>query len=145
MASLNGIGLNGYRILVANAMERARQLKERIEQFDFCRVLNFSNPGPGVCWWVLPRGRDAKAIYNRFESNEMTSVERDQYLSEIRRLYYKREAMMDRAHDARLSFTRNAGYSPHGVPLPAWKAVFFNPRTDDAVIDRIIASIEDVA
>lgn len=145
MASLNGIGLNGYRMLIANAMERARQLKERIEQLGFCKVLNLHNPGPGVCWWVLPRGRDAKAIYDRFESNEITASEREQYLKEIRRLYYKREAMMDPAMDARLSFTRNVGYSPHGVPLPAWKAVFFNPKTDEVVIDRIIASIEDVA
>ena len=145
MASLNGIGLNGYRMLIANAMERARQLKERIEQLGFCKVLNLHNPGPGVCWWVLPRGRDAKAIYDRFESNHITASEREQYLKEIRRLYYKREAMMDPAMDARLSFTRNVGYSPHGVPLPAWKAVFFNPKTDEVVIDRIIASIEDVA
>ena len=52
---------------------------------------------------------------------------------------------MDPAKDARLSFTSSVGYSPHGVHLPAWKAVFFNPRSDEAIIDRIVASIEDVA
>ncbi|MEZ6040759.1 MAG: pyridoxal-dependent decarboxylase [Planctomycetaceae bacterium] len=145
MASLNGIGLNGYRMLIANAMERARQLKERIAQLSYCKVLNMDNPGPGVCWWVLPRGRDAGDIYRRFESNTLSAAERDQYLQEIRRLYYKREATMDPSVDARLSFTRNVGYSPHNIALPAWKAVFFNPRSDEAVIDRIIASIEDVA
>ena len=145
MASLNGIGLSGYRMLVASSMERARLLKERIEKLDFCKVLNFDNPGPNVCWWVLPRGRDAKKIYDRFERNELTPEEREQYLNEIRRLYKKREAVMDPAKDARLSFTRSIGYSPHGVHLPAWKAVFFNPRSDETIIDRIVASIEDVA
>ena len=63
----------------------------------------------------------------------------------MRRLFDKREKNLDPTLDARLSFTTSIGYRPHGLDLPAWKAVFFNPRTDDAVIDRIITSIEDVA
>ncbi len=145
MASLNGIGLNGYRMLVAHAMEMARQLRERIDRFDFCRVLNPHNPGPQVCWWVLPRGRNAKQIFDRLERGELPDEEAQQYLSEVGRLFYKREATMDPAIDARLSFTRSVGYSPHGINLPAWKAVFFNPKTDQAVIDRIVSSIEDIA
>ncbi len=145
MASLNGIGLSGYRMLVASAMERARQLKEEIEKRDFCKVLNFDNPGPSVCWWVLPRGRDAKQIYARFVKGDLPPEERQQYLGEIRRLFVKREAAMDANLDARLSYTKNAGFSPHGIALPAWKAVFFNPRSDEEVIARILESIEDVA
>jgi len=51
---------------------------------------------------------------------------------------------MDPTVDARLSFTTAMGYFPHGVSIPAWKAVFFNPRTDSAVIDRLIASLEEL-
>lgn len=145
MASLNGIGLSGYRMLVASAMERARQLKERIEELEYCKVLNFENPGPSVCWWVLPRGRDAKTIYNRIVAGDLTEEEIKQYQGEIRRLFMKRETSMNPAHDARLSFTTSVGYSPGGVNLPAWKAVFFHPQSDEEVIDRIIESIEDVA
>jgi hypothetical protein len=36
------------------------------------------------------------------------------------------------------------GYKPHGIPLPAWKAVFYNPQTDESVIDRLISSIEEL-
>ena len=46
--------------------------------------------------------------------------------------------------DARLSFTSSMGYLPEGIPLPAWKAVFFHPRTDEQVIDRIVSGIEDL-
>ncbi len=145
MASLNGIGLTGYRMLIAGAMWRAYQLKQRIEALPFCKVLNLDNPGPSVCWWVLPRGRDAKQIYADITSGKLPEAERVQYLSEVARLFKKREAAMDERTDARLSFTRSLGYSPHGVQLPAWKAVFFNPRSDDEVIDGIIASIEDIA
>ena len=56
----------------------------------------------------------------------------------------KRQAMMNPVVDARLSFTTSIGYCPHGIRLPAWKAVFFNPKTDDAVIDQLIRSIEDL-
>ncbi|HBE68352.1 MAG TPA: hypothetical protein DDW52_09415 [Planctomycetaceae bacterium] len=145
MASLNGIGLSGYRMLVANAMERARQLKEKIEQLEYCKVLNFENPGPSVCWWVLPRGRDAKAIYDRIVAGDLPEEEIKQYQGEIRRLFIKRETSMNPARDARLSFTMNVGFSPGGVALPAWKAVFFHPQSDEEVIDRIMESIEDVA
>lgn len=145
MASLNGIGLNGYRCLVTNAIEKAYQLKQRIEKIPYCKVLNLETPGPSVCWWVLPRGRDAKAIYERLESGDLPKEERLQYFQEIRRLFDKREAMLNRAVDARLSFTTSIGYCPHGISIPAWKAVIFNPKTDEEVLDRVISSIEDVS
>ncbi len=145
MASLNGIGLSGYRALVASSLERANRLKQQLEQRPFCKVLNMHNPGPSVCWWVLPRGRDAKKAFEQFQQNRLSPEERKQYTYEIRRLFEKREATLDPAVDARLSYTRSVGYSPHGFDVPAWKAVFFNPKTDDAVIDQIVASVDDVA
>lgn len=48
MASLNGIGLNGYRLLIAYAMDLAPRLKEKLEALEFCKVLNFDTPGPQV-------------------------------------------------------------------------------------------------
>ena len=45
MASLNGIGLSGYRCLVANAIEKASILKQKIEEMPFCKVLNQTTPG----------------------------------------------------------------------------------------------------
>ena len=71
MASLNGIGLQGYQMLVANAIDMARILKERIEALEFCKVLNFDTPGPAVVWWVLPHGRNAKDIFHRIESGAL--------------------------------------------------------------------------
>jgi L-2,4-diaminobutyrate decarboxylase len=145
MASLNGIGLSGYQCLVVNAIEKAQQLKQRLDAIEYCHVLNRDTPGPSVCWWVLPRGRNAKEIFRQIEADEVPAEERRRYFHEIRRLYEKREAVLDPSVDARLSFTTSMGYAPAGVPLPAWKAVFFNPHTDLEVIDRLVASIEDVA
>ena len=145
MASLNGIGLDGYRMLVANAMEKAQQLKTRLERLEFCKVLNLDNAGPIVCWWVLPRGRNAEEAFTRLEQNALSAEERERYFYEIRRMFDKRVAAVDPTLDARLSFTRSMGYNPHGIHVPAWKAVFFNPKTDDGVIDRLVASIEDLA
>jgi len=145
MASLDGIGLDGYRALVAHAIAKAEDLKAKIDQLEFCKVLNRHTPGPSVCWWVLPRGRDAHQIYQRLVVGGLGSEERKQYLFEVKRLFDKRQAMLNPAIDARLSFTSSFGFCPQGIQVPAWKAVFFNPKTDGEVIDRIIASIEDVA
>jgi glutamate/tyrosine decarboxylase-like PLP-dependent enzyme len=145
MASLDGIGLLGWQMLMARSLELADILKRRLEKLEFCKVLNAETCGASVVWWVLPRGRDARAIYDRMEAGELSPEETHRYLTEIRRLYNKRDRTLDPARDARLSFTTEVGYRPGGVNVPAWKAVFFNPKTDEAVIDRLVESIEEVA
>jgi L-2,4-diaminobutyrate decarboxylase len=144
MASLNGLGLVGCGMLVANALEMANRLKKRIEQLDYCKVLNIDAIGPSVAWWVLPKGRNAKEVFDRLENDRLAPQECQRYFAEVRRLFEKREAALDPTVDARLSFTNCIGYCPHGIELPAWKAVFFNPKTDQVVIDRIIYSIEEM-
>jgi glutamate/tyrosine decarboxylase-like PLP-dependent enzyme len=145
MASLNGIGLRGYQMLVANAMEMARKLKEAIARLEYCKVLNEDTPGPSVLWWVLPQGRNAEEIYQRLIDGQLSPGEIERYLFEVHRMFEKREATMKPAIDARLSFTQATGYKPHGISIPAWKAVFFHPKSDEEVIDRVIESIERIA
>ncbi len=144
MASLSGLGLVGCQALVANAIEMADKLKHRIEALESCKVLNLHTLGPSVVWWVLPPGRDAKAIFSQLENGLLDDEHYLRYTGEIRRLFDKREAMLDPARDAKLSFTTSIGYFPHGRSIPAWKAVFFNPRSDEAVIDQIMRSIESL-
>ena len=144
MASLNGIGLLGWQMLVARSLELAQILKQRLERLDFCKVLNADTVGSNVVFWVLPRGRNAKQIFNDLEAGKLSPDEAHRYFAEVRRLFTKRERTMDPALDARLSLTTSVGYRPHDYDLPGWKAVFFNPKTDESVIDRLVESIEEL-
>jgi L-2,4-diaminobutyrate decarboxylase len=144
MASLNGIGLRGWQMLVARALELAGRLKARIERLEYCQVLNPDTPGPSVVWWVLPKGRNAREVFRRMVDGELPAEHFARYAAEIRRLFEKREKTLDPALDARLGFTTGIGWRPRGFDLPAWKAVFFNPRTDETVIDRLVDSIEEL-
>ena len=144
MASLNGIGMNGWQMLVARSLELAERLKSRLAQLDYCKVLNAGTCGASVNWWVLPKGRNASEIFDALVAGKLTPVQCQRFFSEIRRLFEKREKMMDRTLDARLGFTTNFGYNPHGIEIPAWKAVFFNPQTSDEIVDRIIYSIDEL-
>jgi L-2,4-diaminobutyrate decarboxylase len=144
MASLNGIGLTGWQLLVARALELADGLKQRLEALDNCKVLNLETIGPSVVWWVLPKGRDAKEIYQRVVEGKLPPEKFARYADEVRHLFEKREKTLDPAVDARLSFTASIGHGPHGLALPAWKAVMFNPKTDESVLDRLIYSIEEL-
>jgi hypothetical protein len=144
MASLNGIGLIGWQLLVARALELAYRLKQRLEALDYCKVLNMETTGPSVVWWVLPKGRNAKEIFQQAITGSLPPEKFAHFSTEIHRLFDKREKAMDPAFDARLSFTTSVGHNPHGLSLPAWKAVFFNPKTDESVIDRLIYSIEEL-
>ena len=144
IASLNGIGLRGWQMLVARSLELADHLKDRLSQLEYCKVLNSGTIGPSVNWWVLPKGRNAEEVYGRWIRNELTEEQRQRYQREIQQLFEKRIKMMDHAADARLGYTTSMGFCPHGLEIPAWKAIFFNPKTDEAIIDRIVQSIEEL-
>ncbi|MBM4000536.1 MAG: hypothetical protein FJ297_13545 [Planctomycetes bacterium] len=144
MASLNGIGLTGWQMLTARALELAHYLKQRLARLEYCRVLNHETSGAGVVWWVLAKGRRAREIFEDFEQGRLSPEDAHRYTHEVRRLYEKREKVLDPRLDARLSFTTDIGYHPHGRAIPAWKAVFFNPKTDEGVVDRLVDSIEAV-
>lgn len=144
MASLNGIGLTGWQLLVARSISLADSLKQRLEALDYVKVLNLDVVGPSVLWWVLPKGRNAQEIYQRLLNGEIPPDKFARYSAEIRRLFEKREKAMDPAQDPRLSYTTNIGHAAHGINIPAWKAVFFNPLTDEAVLDRLVYSIEEL-
>lgn len=145
MASLNAIGLQGWQMLTARSLELAQRLKQQLERLDYCKVLNLDSPGPSVVWWVLPKGRDAKAIYQALEEGRLEHAPASRYFSEVKRIYDKREKSMDHALDARLSFTTNFGHRLHELDVPGWKAVFFNPKTDETIIDRLVQGIEELA
>lgn len=144
MASLNGIGLLGWQMLMARSLELAQELKRRLEALEYCKVLNLDTCGASVVWWVLPKGRNAKEIFQRLESGRMSPDEVHRYQGEVMRLFHKREQVIDRGRDPLLSLTTGIGYRPAGHDLPAWKAVFFNPKTDESVIDRLVYSIEEM-
>ena len=144
MASLNGIGLHGWQMLTGRGMELAEGLKRRLDRLDYCKVLNRDTAGMSVVWWVLPKGRDAKAIFEALEAGTLSKDEVHRYSAEVKRLFTKREYALDPALDARLSFTTDIGYRPHGIKIPAWKAVFFHPKTDEAILDRVLWSIEEL-
>ena len=144
MASLNAIGLHGWQLLVARSLELAQRLKQRLEALDYCKVLNLDTLGPSVVWWVLPPGRNAKEIYQQVIEGRLPADKYAHFAAEVRHLFDKREKAMDRAVDARISFTTSIGHRPHGLALPAWKAVLFNPKTDEAVVDRLVTSIEEL-
>ncbi|MEM1068929.1 MAG: pyridoxal-dependent decarboxylase [Planctomycetota bacterium] len=144
MASLNAIGLTGWRMLVGRSLELAERFKQGLEKLEYCRVLNRDTIGPNVNWWVLPKGRDANKIYDQLLANELSTEERERYFAEVRRLYEKRVKSIDPQLDARLGYTTDYGHRPWGHEVPAWKAVFFNPKTDDEVIDRILYTLEEL-
>lgn len=144
MASLDGIGLHGWQMLMARSLELAEYLKCKLARLEYCMVLNAETAGPTVVWWVMPKGRSAKQIYADLEAGHLTADDVERYTAEVRRLFNKRAYSMDPAIDARLSFTTDIGYRPHGHKIPGWKCAFFNPKTDEAILDRLISSIEDL-
>ncbi len=120
-------------------------MKKRLQKLDYCKVLNEGTTGPSVNWWVLSKGRNAAEIYDALVAGKLNASQVEGYVGEVKRMFGKRERILDPALDARLGFTTSFGYKPHGFEIPAWKAVIFNPQTSDKIIDRISDSIEEIA
>ena len=93
---------------------------------------------------IHSHGAPGVEIFAKLEAGELPPEDIQRYTAEVRRLFNKREYSLDPAVDARLSFTTDIGYRPHGHLIPGWKAVFFHPQTDEAVIDRLVWSIEEM-
>ena len=55
----------------------AQYLKQRIESLDYCKVLNLNTMGTNVVWWVLPKGRDAKRIFQRMDEGKLAEKSAD--------------------------------------------------------------------
>lgn len=144
LASLAGLGRDDWRLLVARSLELADYFKARLAGLPHCRVLNPNTAGPGVVFWVLPRGTDANALFARLASNELPAAEMERCRAEVRRLFDARQRAIGPA-DVRLGFTADIGFRPHGHRLPAWRAVFLNPLADEAVIDRLVAGLDRLA
>ncbi len=140
MATLNGMGLKGCQMLAANSIEMAGKLKEQLGKIENIMVLNKDCLGPQVLWWVLPKGRNATEIYHGILSGSITEDSAKVYFDEIRGMYNKRAESMN-ASEPSLSFTESIGFCPNNLKIPAWKASFFNPASDETIIDRIIKSI----
>ena len=109
-------------------------------------VIKDCQPNPWLIRVLIgrPALRREARIYEQLVSGELSDEKRDRYFDEIHRLFDKRHQTLDPETDARLSLTNSIGYCPHGACIPGWKAVFFNPRTDDQVIDRLVESIENL-
>jgi hypothetical protein len=131
-------------MLTARALELAQYFKTRLNRLDYCMVLNQDTCGSSVVWWVFSKGRDAKRIYQDLKDGKLSPEEVNRYLAESRRQFEKRERNMDDSRDARLSYSTSIGLDVGGYDIPAWKAVFFNPKTDEAIIDRLIETLEDL-
>ncbi len=144
MASLDGLGLTGYQLLVAHSLTLMHDLKLRLRELDYCKVLNPDCLGPHVTWWVLPKGRNACEIYNQMIDGILSPEDCRRYFNEVGRLFEKRKENLCPELDVRISFTSAMGHFPRGMSVPAWKAVFFNPKTDQGVVRRLVKSIEDL-
>ena len=130
-------------MLVARSLELAERLKQGLDKLEYCRVLNRDTLGASVNWWVLPKGRNANQIFQQLIEGNLPAADRERYFGEIKQLRLRREKTMDPALDAKLGYTTNYGFKPLGIEIPAWKAVFFNPKTTDEMVDRMIYSIEE--
>lgn len=144
MASLNGLGLKGYQLLVAHALELTAMARRLLDKLDYCQVVNAKSLGPSVLFWVLPKGRNASRLFRRLCRGELPDGEYREYCRELRKLYDQRAEAVRGKQEPQISFTTNTGYCPGGRPIPAWKAVFFNPKTDQGVIEQLIQSIKDL-
>ena len=129
-------------MLIARSLELAARLKSRLEQLEYCKVLNAGTCGPAVNWWVLPKGRNAAEIYDAVVAGKLnearcnaTAVRSSACSTSV-----KGRSIPASTRDLAL---RPVSVSSHTVLKYLHGGGNLQSQTTDEIVDRIIDSIEE--
>ncbi len=145
-AALKYMGMEGYRMVIANCLQNANYFRLRLGQLGFVKIVAMQNQGPSVGFRIYNPNviTDPEEEY-KYEYNIQDS---DEYLERIQRNNsWHRQVFLNREKVG--LFTNWVEYIAHTDydekakthRIPGEKAVFMNPATTRKEIDLFIANI----
>jgi glutamate/tyrosine decarboxylase-like PLP-dependent enzyme len=145
-AGLHYLGKTGYQTLIAHGLQNANYLRHRLAQTPGACVIAADNQGPSVGFRLYdPALVTDPAAELAFEKRHRPTAEYQERVE--RNNAYHREVFLRRGkvglYTNWVQFVTNTDYDEHDgwKPLPGEKAVFMNPMTDPAHIDRFVAHL----
>jgi glutamate/tyrosine decarboxylase-like PLP-dependent enzyme len=145
-AALQYLGKRGYQILIAHGLQNANYFRHRLAHSPGALVIAPQNQGPSVGFRLYDRALVADpaaelAFEKEFDESEAHRARVSRNNAYHRGVFLRRGKQG--LYTNWVQFVTNTNYSDTGAwaPLPGEKAVFMNPMTDAAHIDRFIARL----
>ncbi len=121
MASLDSIGMQGWQMLVGRSLELAHRLHRRLNQLELLQGAESGFVRTGRQLVGVAQRPKCQRHLSGIAGRKLDEHDLQRYSGEIKRMYEKREKFLNPTIDARLGFTTNFGFKPHGHEVPAWK------------------------
>ncbi len=140
--ALKYMGIEGYQIAIAHALQNANYFREKLDEFSFVKVIASNNQGPNVCFRIYPKNINAKTEYQYEIDIKEDNKEWQERIAKNSK--YHREIFLARKKIGlytnwveSVSCSR-FDYHNNYVYIPGEKAVLFNVRTSRKEIDLFI-------
>lgn len=145
-SAMQYLGKHGYQVLIANSLQNANYMRQRLLASPGALVIAPENCGPSVAFRLYDPARvpDAAAAFARDRALSEDPIYR-RHLQQANA--YHREVFLRRGkrglYTNWVEFATRTDYDPSDrwEPLPGEKAVFINPLTDREHIDAFIARL----
>ncbi len=145
-AALKYFGFRGYQLVIAHCLQNANYFRCRLHQLGFVKILSEDNQGPSVAFRIYDPDRVSDPEQEFLEEYVLKQDAEYKHRLEQNNQYH-REMFLKRGkiglYTNWVESIAHTTYDQVGnmIPLPGEKAVFMNPSTTRADIDRFVAQI----
>jgi len=145
-SAMQYLGKRGYRIMIANSLQNANYLRQRLTECPGACLIAPKNHGPSVTFRLYDPARVSDPVAELLRDKEISADPLYQRRVQHNNAYH-REVFLRRGkrglYTNWVQFATHTNYdeSDKWEPLPGEKAVFFNPLTDHEHIDAFIVRL----
>ena len=143
-ASLRMLGRDGLRVLLGAAIARTQQLRERLGQWPWLRVVNASTDGPVTLYRAYPPDCDAAEAWNRELRDPSFAARSLAWNAYNRRIHEATQAAAHAGGPAGVGWTESACLGAAGQPLAALKTYLLSPFLDGKTVEELVQQVRRV-
>lgn len=145
-SAMQYLGKRGYRIMIANGLQNANYLRQRLSETKGACVIAPKNHGPSVAFRLYDPARVKDPIAELARDKELSADPAWRRRIQQHNAYH-REVFLRRGkrglYTNWVQFATHTNYdeTDKWEPIPGEKAVFFNPLTDPCHIDAFLTRL----
>jgi glutamate/tyrosine decarboxylase-like PLP-dependent enzyme len=142
LANLKLFGKEGFRSLIGHGVNMAACLRERLKQLPYATVMNDQNHGWVVVFRCYPDGVDAAATYAREVSEQTQTASLKANNDYNAKIYAATRTLVESGEGAVFVRTDRYRATDYGESILGIKSFMLSAFTDDAAVERAVATIE---
>lgn len=142
LANLTLFGKEGFRSLIGHGVDMAARLRERLKQLPYAVIVNEQNHGWVVVFRCYRDGVDAAATYAQELGDQVQTASLKANNDYNAKVYAATRDLVEKGEGAVFVRTDRYRATDYGESILGIKSFMLSAFTDEAALDRAIATIE---